>query len=142
MNPQIYLPWLYNELRARGVQFVRKKVESIAEPAEYLTGKGAVVNATALGPRSRKVVVIVCLSSIRLGARSLIGVQDQDVYPIRGQAILAYAPDVQEFLSYPLGLGSSSQVSRCWGITELYGFTSRSQRPDRPGHLHDSPTLA
>ena len=62
---------------------------SIGEAAEIAGPKGVVINATALG------------------ARSLIGVQDLDVYPIRGQTILAYAPGVQEFLSYPLGLSAS-----------------------------------
>lgn len=88
LNPQLYLPWLRTELATRGVIFLRKKVDSIQEAAELAGPAGVVINATALG------------------ARSLIGVQDTAVYPIRGQTILAYAPRVQEFLSYPLGLGS------------------------------------
>ncbi|KAI0695637.1 FAD dependent oxidoreductase [Cytidiella melzeri] len=85
LNPQVYLPWLYHELLARGIQFIRKKVESIGEAADFMVGKGAVINATALG------------------ARSLIGVEDLEVHPIRGQTILASVPGMQEFLSYPLG---------------------------------------
>ena len=89
LNPELYLPWLKSELDGRGVKFVKKRVYSIGEAAEIAGPKGVVINATALG------------------ARSLIGVQDTAVYPIRGQTILAYAPSVQEFLSYPLGLGTS-----------------------------------
>ncbi|KAI0785359.1 FAD dependent oxidoreductase [Irpex lacteus] len=90
LNPQIYLPWLYHGLRARGVHFIRRKIEAISDAAEYFNGKGVVVNATALG------------------ARSLIGVQDRDVYPIRGQTILASVPNMQQFLSYPLGGGAQA----------------------------------
>ena len=68
--------------------FLRKKVYSIQEAAEIAGSTGVVINATALG------------------ARSLIGVEDAAVYPIRGQTILAYAPGVQEFLADPLGLSS------------------------------------
>ncbi|KAF7794849.1 hypothetical protein EIP86_005991 [Pleurotus ostreatoroseus] len=88
LNPELYLPWLQGELVSCGVTFLKKRVYSIGEAAEIAGPKGVVINATALG------------------ARSLIGVQDLDVYPIRGQTILAYAPGVQEFLSYPLGLKS------------------------------------
>ena len=90
LNPEIYLPWLKGELEARGVQFIRKRVYSIGEAAAIAGPKGVLVNATGLG------------------ARSLIGVQDTAVYPIRGQTILAYVPSVQEFLSYPLGLSALS----------------------------------
>lgn len=93
LNPEVYLPWLKGELQARGVSFIKKRVYSINEAAEIAGPTGVLVNATGLG------------------ARSLIGVQDLAVYPIRGQTILAYAPSVQEFLSYPLGL-STSELSR------------------------------
>ncbi|EKM61635.1 uncharacterized protein PHACADRAFT_24819 [Phanerochaete carnosa HHB-10118-sp] len=88
LNPQLYLLWLRNELNARGVIFLRKRLYSIQEAAEIAGPQGVVINATALG------------------ARSLIGVEDTAVYPIRGQTILAYAPGVQEFLAHPLGLSS------------------------------------
>ena len=31
-----------------------------------------------------------------LGARSLLGVEDTKVYPVRGQVVLVYAPNVDE----------------------------------------------
>jgi hypothetical protein len=40
---------LYHGLRTRGVHFIRQKIESIGDAAEYLSGHGAVINATALG---------------------------------------------------------------------------------------------
>ncbi|KIP03619.1 hypothetical protein PHLGIDRAFT_130023 [Phlebiopsis gigantea 11061_1 CR5-6] len=107
LNPQLYLPWLKGESDKRGVNFVRKKVYSIGEAAEIAGSKGVVINATALG------------------ARSLIGVEDKAVYPIRGQTILAYAPDCQEFLSYPLGLSSIPTGEATYMIP----------RPAPPGHV-------
>ncbi|PSR71073.1 hypothetical protein PHLCEN_2v13042 [Hermanssonia centrifuga] len=107
LNPGLYLPWLKSELDTRGVTFIKKKVYSIGEVAEIAGPKGVVINATGLG------------------ARSLIGVQDKAVYPIRGQTILAYAPGVQEFLSYPLGLASVPTGQATYMIP----------RPSPPGHV-------
>ena len=117
LNPEIYLPWLKTELVGRGVTFVKKRVYSIGEAAEIAGPGGVVVNATALG------------------ARSLIGVQDADVYPIRGQTILAYAPSVQEFLSYPLGLGTFISVSFTCANTDHY---RNSECAHRRSDLHDT----
>ena len=49
LNPQLYLPWLKDELVARGVNFIRKRVYSIGEAAEIAGTNGVVINATALG---------------------------------------------------------------------------------------------
>ncbi|KAI0640029.1 nucleotide-binding domain-containing protein [Trametes polyzona] len=78
--PQAYLPWLKAELEARGVEFVRKRVVSLAAAAALAGPGGVLVNATGLG------------------ARSLIGLEDQDVYPIRGQTIVIDNPNVREFM--------------------------------------------
>jgi D-amino-acid oxidase len=39
---------------------------------------------------------MIYLSALVQGARSLLGVEDTDVYPIRGQVVLLYAPNVNE----------------------------------------------
>ncbi|KAH9849253.1 FAD dependent oxidoreductase [Lenzites betulinus] len=78
--PQAYLPWLKSELVARGVAFVRKRVVTLGEAAALAGPNGVLVNATGLG------------------ARSLIGLEDKDVYPIRGQTIVIDNPDVREFM--------------------------------------------
>ncbi|OSX67120.1 hypothetical protein POSPLADRAFT_1175870 [Postia placenta MAD-698-R-SB12] len=88
VNPEVYLPWLKAELRARGVSFIRKRVQSLNEAAAFAGANGILVNATALG------------------ARSLIGVEDTNVFPIRGQVIIVDAPGVKEFVSFPLGTAS------------------------------------
>lgn len=49
VNPEIYLPWLQAELRARGVQFIRRTVHSLGEAAALAGPDGVLVNATALG---------------------------------------------------------------------------------------------
>ncbi|KAI0081069.1 FAD dependent oxidoreductase [Panus rudis PR-1116 ss-1] len=90
VNPVKYLPWLKSELLKEGVLFVRKQVQSIGEAAEIAGPNGIVVNATGLG------------------ARSLIGVEDSEVYPIRGQTILVDAPEVKECIGLPLDAGTSS----------------------------------
>ncbi|KAI0828889.1 nucleotide-binding domain-containing protein [Trametes gibbosa] len=78
--PQAYLPWLKSELVARGVEFVRRRVVALGEAAALAGPNGVLVNATGLG------------------ARSLIGLEDTDVYPIRGQTIVIDNPNVREFM--------------------------------------------
>jgi len=81
VNPLRYLPWLKSELESRGVRFIRKSLRSIEEAAEVAGTDGVIVNATSLG------------------SRSLIGVQDTKMYPVRGQTVLVHAPHIHEFLT-------------------------------------------
>jgi len=78
VNPEEYLPWLKSELVSFGVTFLRRKLQSLNEAAEIAGTNGVIFNATALG------------------ARSLIGVEDINVHPIRGQTILVHAPEIKE----------------------------------------------
>ncbi|KAL7285506.1 hypothetical protein ACG7TL_000607 [Trametes sanguinea] len=78
--PDAYLPWLKSELVARGVEFVRKRVVTLGEAAALAGPNGVLVNATGLG------------------ARSLIGLEDKDVFPIRGQTVVIDNPKVHEFM--------------------------------------------
>ncbi|KAH9837235.1 nucleotide-binding domain-containing protein [Rhodofomes roseus] len=93
INPELYLPWLQSELLARGVEFVRRKVHSLGEAAALAGPNSVLVNATGIG------------------ARSLIGVEDADVHPIRGQTIIVHAPGLKEFVSLPLGAGNPGEAT-------------------------------
>lgn len=48
VNPAVFLPWLKAELDSRGVQFIRKEVNSIAE-AKRIAGCDVIVHASGLG---------------------------------------------------------------------------------------------
>ncbi|KZP28841.1 nucleotide-binding domain-containing protein [Athelia psychrophila] len=80
VTPLRYLPFLKSQLDSRGVKFVRKRLRSIEDVADLAGRTGIVVNA------------------LGLGAKSLLGVQDTKMYPIRGQTILVQAPQCTEFL--------------------------------------------
>ncbi|KIM88843.1 hypothetical protein PILCRDRAFT_813830 [Piloderma croceum F 1598] len=116
VNPSVYLSWLKSQLESRGVQFVRKKLRSIEEAADAAGPDGIVVNATSLG------------------ARSLIGVQDTKMYPVRGQTILVHAPHLREFLGeaevYPNG-GVTYMIPRPGpDSTVLLGGTTQAHNWD------------
>ncbi|KAH8989183.1 nucleotide-binding domain-containing protein [Lactarius hatsudake] len=81
VNPDVYLPWLKSQLEGRGVSFVRRLVSSLDEASELAGEGGAIINATSLG------------------ARSLLGVEDTKVFPIRGQVVLVHAPNVNDCVS-------------------------------------------
>lgn len=80
VNPVEYLPWLQSELISRGVTFERKHVRSLDELRSLVGPDGILVNASALG------------------SRSIIGVEDTKLHPVRGQTILVHAPGLQECL--------------------------------------------
>ncbi|KAG2155504.1 hypothetical protein DEU56DRAFT_311446 [Suillus clintonianus] len=80
VNPAEYLPWLRSELISRGVTFERRNVRSLDELRSLVGPDGILVNASSLG------------------SRSIIGVEDTKLYPIRGQTILVHAPGLQECL--------------------------------------------
>jgi D-amino-acid oxidase len=94
--PKLYLPWLKQELEAGGVQFLRKYVASVDEAAAFCGPNGVIINATGLGMFLKSFLpVILRLSSS--GARSLLGAEDLDVIPIKGQGILVDCPGLKNF---------------------------------------------
>lgn len=98
-KPAQYLPWLKKELDARGVKFVQRHVWSIEEAAAIGGSESIVINATALGNMIRFFSSCCHSHGSTLGAKSLLGVEDQDVYPIRGQTIIVSAPNAKECVS-------------------------------------------
>ena len=96
VNPEFYLPWLKSELDARGVTFFRRHIGSLEEAATY---GDVVINATALGMLSCLNLRVASLTRSSSGAKALMGVEDPDVYPIRGQAIIVRCPGLKSFLS-------------------------------------------
>ncbi|KAI9570324.1 hypothetical protein HD554DRAFT_2085454 [Boletus coccyginus] len=89
VNPQEYLPWLKSELLSRGVSFERRQVRSLEELRPLVGPRGILVNATALG------------------SRSIIGIEDTKLYPIRGQAILVESPQLHEAVAVEIDEHSS-----------------------------------
>ncbi|KAG8909804.1 hypothetical protein FRC02_007574 [Tulasnella sp. 418] len=82
INTAEYLQWLQEELTKRGVKFVRGHVGSL-EDVEYVPGTNG------------KVLTDIVVNASGLGAKSILGVQDEAVHPIRGQTVLVRAPLVK-----------------------------------------------
>ncbi|KAJ7871319.1 hypothetical protein B0H13DRAFT_1634268 [Mycena leptocephala] len=80
----IYLNYLMSRFLAGGGSIVRGAVQHIAQVVEG--GAGIFNGRKCLSPPA---AVIVCVG---LGARTLGGVEDKDMYPIRGQTVLLRAP--------------------------------------------------
>ncbi|KAI5997967.1 hypothetical protein EDD15DRAFT_2386736 [Pisolithus albus] len=103
VNPQEYVPWLSSELRARNVEFVRKHVRTLEELRPLVGANGILVNASSLG------------------SRSIIGVEDTKLFPIRGQSIIVHSPQLQEFLATKPGI--LSRITGNGRYTVLLGGT-------------------
>ncbi|KAJ7336451.1 D-amino-acid oxidase [Mycena albidolilacea] len=84
IDSPVYLNYLLSRFLAAGGSVVRGAVQHIAQVVEG--GVGIFNGRKVLSSPS---AVIVCVG---LGARTLGGVEDKDVYPIRGQTVLIRAP--------------------------------------------------
>ncbi|KAF7348437.1 Nuclear export factor [Mycena venus] len=87
IDSPVYLNYLLSRFLAAGGSIVRGNVQHITEILEGGTG---IFNGRKY--LSAPSAVIVCAG---LGARTLGGVEDKDMYPIRGQTVLLRAPWVK-----------------------------------------------
>ena len=77
----VYLPYLASKFRAQGGKTVRVSIHHISQLADgsYTGGR-------------KPDIIVVCTG---LGSRFLGGVEDKNVYPIRGQTVLLRTPWVK-----------------------------------------------
>ena len=80
-----YCNYLLSRFLARGGTIVRGAVQHISQIAEG----GAQVFVPGRAGKTLVDAIVVCTG---LGARTLGGVEDRDVYPVRGQVVLIRAP--------------------------------------------------
>lgn len=84
MNTPAYLNWLLSRFLANNGTIVRASLQHISQLLERGTSP-----YTGAQSHSDVDALVVCAG---LGARTLGGVEDKDVYPIRGQTVLLRAP--------------------------------------------------
>ncbi|KAH7926242.1 nucleotide-binding domain-containing protein [Leucogyrophana mollusca] len=87
MNTPVYLNWLLARFLAQNGSIVRGSLQHIGQVIEG--GASIFTDGKALRPVD---AVVACVG---LGARTLGGIEDKDVYPIRGQTVLLKAPWVR-----------------------------------------------
>ena len=103
INTPAYLPYLLERFLRFGGHIVRASVQHIAQVLE-----GGVEAFTNNKSRPQPVdALIVCPG---LGARTLGGVEDGDVYPVRGQTVLLRAPWIKEGRSLVVESGSKTYI--------------------------------
>jgi glycine/D-amino acid oxidase-like deaminating enzyme len=97
LHAPLYIIHLSTRLRALGVPIIRQRLTSLDEAYD--------LSSLGLGQGTVPLVV----NATGLGALSLLGVQDDKVYPIRGQTVLVKAPEgwnkvcVMKTQSHPTG---------------------------------------
>ncbi|KAH9053180.1 nucleotide-binding domain-containing protein [Lactarius vividus] len=88
INTPAYLTYLLARFLSRGGRIVRASIQHVAEVLE-----GGVEAFTGGKSKARPVdALIICVG---LGARTLGGVEDKEVYPVRGQTVLLRAPWIE-----------------------------------------------
>jgi len=103
INTPAYLPYLLARFLSRGGRIVRASVQHIAQVLE-----GGVEAFTGGKSKARPVdALIICVG---LGARTLGGVEDKDMYPVRGQTVLLRAPWVEGGRSLVIESGAKTYI--------------------------------
>ncbi|KAK2465596.1 hypothetical protein APHAL10511_002488 [Amanita phalloides] len=106
INAPQYLPYLFSRFQAAGGKVVRATVQSI----DQVINPDAPVTSVSVGdgPMPASVdALIVCLG---LGARKLAGVDDKNVYPIRGQTVIMNAPWIRSGVAASNEKGAFSYI--------------------------------
>ena len=103
INVVAYLPYLLARFLSRGGRIVRASVQHIAQVLE-----GGVEAFTGGNSKARPVdALIICVG---LGARTLGGVEDKDMYPVRGQTVLLQAPWIESGRSLVIESGATTYI--------------------------------
>ncbi|KAF9486250.1 D-amino-acid oxidase [Pholiota conissans] len=89
----VFLPYLLSQFLAKGGRMVHGSVVHINQ---VIAGGAGAFTGTEKTLQTPPDAVVVCLG---LGARFLGGVEDGDVYPVRGQTVLIRAPWIQKCMS-------------------------------------------
>ncbi|KAF8265939.1 D-amino-acid oxidase [Lactarius quietus] len=103
INTPAYLPYLLARFLGLGGRIVRASVQHIVQVLE------GGVEAFAGGEFKARPVdaMIICVG---LGARTLGGVEDKDVYPVRGQTVLLRAPWIEGGRSLVVESGAKTYI--------------------------------
>jgi len=116
INTPAYLPYLLARFLSLGGRIVRASVQHISQVLE-----GGVEAFTADKSNMRPVdALIICVG---LGARTLGGVEDKDVYPVRGQTVLLRAPWIEGGRSLVVESGAKTYIIPRRGGTVIVGGT-------------------
>ncbi|KAI8099600.1 uncharacterized protein BX664DRAFT_321698 [Halteromyces radiatus] len=127
INPLQYLPWLLKQVVSKGVQLKRQTINNIRDAFTVDDGDGciksvdAVVNCTGLG-------------SLHLG-----GVQDQKLFPTRGQTVLVKGNHIKKSVYYVRNGIFTYIIPRADGTIILGGTAEKN---DFNAHVDHSTTEA
>lgn len=86
IDTPVYLNYLLSRFLARGGNIVRGTVQHISQVLE------GGVRVFSAHPGAPKVAIDALVACPGLGARTLGGLEDKDVFPVRGQVVLIRAP--------------------------------------------------
>jgi hypothetical protein len=111
-----YLPWLQARFLALGGRLIHAKVNSLSDALSLAASPTAPARG-APPPTTPPSALIV---SPGLGARTLGGVRDQGVHPVRGQTLLVEAPWLEEARKGQKHCAEGLSVVRAEGWRDTY----------------------
>ncbi|KAJ2659265.1 hypothetical protein IWW48_003602 [Coemansia sp. RSA 1200] len=125
-NVPKYLAYLMNRLTALGVRIVERRISDISEAAEYGSNIGSGLQA----PNTTSPIVVNCTG---LGSLTLGGVNDKNLYPIRGQTLVVRAPGAKRTISRA-GESFSYVIPRGDGTAVIGGTAEKHSWDSQPSN--------
>jgi glycine/D-amino acid oxidase-like deaminating enzyme len=116
INTPAYLLYLLARFLRRGGRIVRAFVQHVAQVLEG----GVEVFMNSNSGTQPVDALVICAG---LGARTLGGVEDKDMYPVRGQTVLLRAPWVEGGRSLVIESGSKTYIIPRRGGTVSYCYS-------------------
>ncbi|GAA5801759.1 hypothetical protein HPULCUR_007211 [Helicostylum pulchrum] len=110
INSPVYLKWLQSQFEKLGGTIIKKSITHIDEVFRFIGNKepyAALINCTGLG------------------ARFLGGVQDDKVFPTRGQTVVVYAPHIKKTITHVSTQGMTYIIPRSDGTVILGGTANK-----------------
>ncbi|KAJ1822693.1 hypothetical protein LPJ56_000722 [Coemansia sp. RSA 2599] len=118
INVPRYLVYLKSKFIGAGGRIHRHKLGHIREAIGFASKK----------PAGTPAIIVNCTG---LGSRELGGVNDMDMYPIRGQTVVVYAPEAKRTITR-IGSQFSYVIPRGDGTAVIGGTAERGCWDDRP----------
>lgn len=111
INSPVYLKWLQSQFIQLGGKVIKQAISHIDEIFNFVQDQNpshaAVINCTGLG------------------ARFLGGVQDNALFPTRGQTVIVHAPHIKKTITHVHAEGMTYIIPRSDGTVILGGTANK-----------------
>jgi D-amino-acid oxidase len=113
INSPVYLKWLEQQFRKLGGKIIKQSIAHIYELFNFF-------------PHNNHATTAVVINCTGLGAKYLGGVQDDALFPTRGQTMIVNAPNIKKTITHVGTEGITYVIPRSDGTVILGGTANKN----------------